>query len=359
MSNKLYVLIAATLIFFFSLVYIADLKWPYASERIVRISPLTFGVIDNKRMMPTHFYVDESSNTRVISDFANSRFIYRQSNEESIWNTSDMASLKRPHAITFHPEAKKFFAVDTDNHQLISFTSFKDDSEDNLNRYSEIGGFPIGKRPHDIAYNPLDGKIYTVLNSGILRFGADESGINQPELITRADIVAGMRKNYPDLSFKVGYIRSLTILDGVLFLSNSTQGNIIEIRNFVDPETWRPIINSRQPIGYAEKGNFDENGLIINDIEYFRGYWYASNYYVGNKSNYLSEAAVSKNKLIRWRTWEDFENSKWEDLSHLVHAESVTYNFTRTKDRLYISMFHNGNDEGLGSGVYEIKTSYF
>ncbi len=360
MTSKIYAIIISALTMLAVIMYVVNKKWPDASERVVRISPVIFGVFDGKRMMPTHFYIDKKSNKKVIADFANSRFIYSDYEDKDAWLATNMPSLKRPHAITFHPESGMFFAVDTDNHQLISFKSLDDDSNESIARYSEVGDIQIGKRPHDIAYNPIDKKVYTVLNSGILRFGIDDKNdFKEIDFIGKRDIASGIRESDLGSDFAVGYVRSLTIVDGILYLSNSTQGNIIEIRNFLEPETWRAIFNKNQPKKYAEKGRFSDDGLIINDIEYFQGYWYASNYYAGNKSNYLSEAAISKNKLIRWKTWEDFENSNWEDLSHLVHPESITYNFTKSENKLYISMFHNGNEHGVGSGVYEIKTGYF
>ncbi|MFT6408943.1 MAG: hypothetical protein ACJAQ6_002365 [Arenicella sp.] len=65
------------------------------------------------------------------------------------------------------------------------------------------------------------------------------------------------------------------------------------------------------------------------------------------------------NKVIRWKSWDNFEDSEWEDLSHLVHPESIPYYFSRYEGRLFISMFHGGNKEGKGSGIYEISNPLF
>jgi hypothetical protein len=351
----------AILVFvFIASLFVLDKVWPSASERMVRVSPVVYGHVNNIRMMPTHFYVNEDLNIQIVSDFANSRFLYNGLKQNGVaWTASDMPSLKRPHVLTYSPEAKKYFAVDTDNNQLISFSSFDKDIKNDIKRYSEVNGVPIGKRPHDIAYNTTDKNIYVVLSKGILRFTASPEGILESAFISKSDIVASIKINQPDLNFRVGYVRALTIVDGILYLSNSTHGNVIQITDFLKPETWTVKTNKKQPVKYAEKGSYEKDGLILNDIEFFNGYWYATNYYAGNVSSYLSDASVSKNKLIRWKTWEDFKNSRWEDLSHLVHPESITYNFTKSKDGLYVSMFHAGNDEGLGSGVYEISTGYF
>lgn len=331
------------------------------SQRAVSITPVAFGHADGTRMMPTHYYLNKNLNKRVISDFANSRFIYSSFSEKEtdVWASSNIPTLNRPHALTYSPEAERYFAVDTDNNQLISFSSFDISSKDDIRRYSDVHGIAVGKRPHDIFYNDKDSYIYVVLNSGVLRFKAIGNDLMNSGYISKKQILKSIRKNQPHADFKIGYVRSLTILDGALYLSNSTQGNIIKIGNFLNPETWTVIINKARSKKYAEKGSFKNDGLILNDIEYFKGYWYATNYYAGNVNNYTSDKLVSENKLIRWRTWKDFENSKWQDLSRLVHPESITYNFTKDKNTLYISMFHAGNSEGIGSGVYALNTGFF
>ena len=129
--------------------------------------------------------------------------------------------------------------------------------------------------------------------------------------------------------------------------------------DFLDPSSWRAYINDNQPNKYSEAGNFDNNGLVLNDIEFYKGYWYATNYYIDKTNNYLSNESVTKNKLIRWKTWEDFKNSNWQDLSKLAHPESINYYFSKYDDRLFLSAFHVGNTAGEGSGIYEIKTSFF
>ncbi|MFT5571230.1 MAG: hypothetical protein ACI9FR_000138 [Cryomorphaceae bacterium] len=60
-----------------------------------------------------------------------------------------------------------------------------------------------------------------------------------------------------------------------------------------------------------------------------------------------------------WETWEGFENSNWQDISNLVHPEAIPYYFSIYENRLFLSMFHIGNKEGKGSGIYEIKKPLF
>jgi hypothetical protein len=131
------------------------------------------------------------------------------------------------------------------------------------------------------------------------------------------------------------------------------------MRDFSDASTWSAHINPDRPLEYAESGSYEKNGLILNDIEYFNGHWYASNYYPSSQNRYVGSEKNMTNKVVRWKSWEDFEGSNWEDLSHLVHPESIPYFFSTYDNRLFISLFHGGNKEGVGSGVYEISEKYF
>lgn len=331
------------------------------SQKVVNFIPRVFGNIAGNRMIPTHIFFDTSNDVEIISDFNNNRFLYRDLGKEKIrtaWKTSIMTSLRKPHAITYHPVSKKYFAVDTANNQIISFSNL--DGEDaGIKRYSELAGHKIGKRPHDIAYNTKDGYVYVMLNRGVIRFLPTKGDVRDTLFISKETITEEVRNNFPDTKLSIGYMRAITINDGVVYLINSTQGNVIQMNDFSDPTTWSVHINKNRPQKYAEAGTFDKDGLILNDVDYYKGYWYATNYYPSKKHNYLGSKTNTKNKIIRWKSWDDFENSKWEDLSHLAHPESIPYYFSKYDNRLFISMFHVGNSEGKGSGIYEIKTSSF
>ena len=338
-------------------------RYPLSSQRTVKLEPRAIGIIAGDRLAPTQVFFNKHLQTEVISDFINNRFIYRKlsgQNGKGDWQESNIDNLKRPHGITYDPTSRRYYTVDTDNNRILSFDSVNADEKSDVQIFTDINGVPLGKRPHDIGYNPADKYIYVVLNSGILRFNTTAEGISDSDFVSRNEILINIRKNLPAANFSIGYIRSLTIFEGRLYLSNSSQGNIIQMDDFLNPETWTVHINKNQPNKYAEKGSFDKDGLILNDIEHYQGYWYASNYYhPGKVHNYLSDASVAKNKLIRWKTWQDFENSTWDDLSSLLHGESIPYYFSKYDNNLYLSMFHIGNEEGIGSGVYKIETSYF
>lgn len=328
-------------------------------QRVVKIVPRVYGNILGVRMVPTQIFFDLSNGVEVISDFNNHRFLFRKlsgDEDNKAWKQTKISNLKRPHAITHHPKRKKYFAVDTDNHQIISFSKLNG-SDSDIQRYSKLGDYEVGIRPHDIAYNSSDDHIYVVLDKGIARFLPSDEGIEKVTFVSKKTINETIQRKFPNIEFSVGYVRALTIVDGVIYLINSTQGNVIQMHYFSDPETWTVHINNDRPRKSVTKGTFDKDGLILNDIDYYDGYWYASNYYPSTIHNYLGSADNIKNKVIRWKSWEDFENSRWEDLSHLIHPESIPYYFSKYDGRLFISMFHIGNKEGEGSGIYEVKTS--
>ena len=331
------------------------------SQRVVDFTPRVYGSIAGQRMVPTQVFFDTINQVEIISDFRNNRFIYKKlsgSLSGVDWSASQLKSLRGPHAIAFHPATKRYFAVDTGNNQVISFTQL-DGVDADVTRYSVLSGVPVGKRPHDIAYNSDDGFLYMVNSLGVVRFIPNGSGIREATFTSRQEIMQRVQPNVNGQKIVIGYMRSLTIIEGVVYLINSTHGNIIEIGNFLDPSTWTAHVNkSRAPI-YAEAGQFDKDGLILNDIEFYKGYWYATNYYPSTQHNYLGSKDNLKNKIIRWKTWDDFYNSNWQDISHLAHPESIPYYFSKFDDRLFISMFHIGNEDGLGSGIYEISGSYF
>lgn len=327
----------------------------------VAFAPRVYGVIQGARITPTHVFFDTHNDVEILSDFSNNRFVYRSlssANNPNAWQKSEMASLRRPHAITYHPPSKKYFAVDTGNHQIVAFDSIVGNDED-LKRYTELSGHDLGKRPHDITYSAVDDHIYVVLAHGIIRFRPSGASIDEVHYVSRDTITNTIRKKVASPDFSIGYMRAITVVEGVIYLVNSTQGNIVEMGDFTDPSTWLAHINQDQSVEYSESGSFEKDGLILNDIEYFNGYWYASNYYPSTQNRYIGSEKNMTNKVIRWKSWKDFERSNWEDLSHFVHPESIPYFFSTYDDRLFISMFHGGNEEGRGSGIYEIREKYF
>ena len=142
---KIRSLITIFILFFLTvfIFVILDKVLPNLSQRSVNLLPVVYGHVGGERMMPTHFFVNKGHNKQIISDFANSRFLYREIKQPNTWIVSNMPSLNRPHALTYSPEAKKYFAVDTDNHQLISFSSFDVEVMNDIERFCQCTGIML------------------------------------------------------------------------------------------------------------------------------------------------------------------------------------------------------------------------
>lgn len=331
----------------------------HSCSKVPLVKPTVQGEIAGKRIMPTQIFFDDVNKHKVISDFANSRFVYADYQENN-WREFNKTSLGRVHAITYHRDTSRYFAVDTSNNSVISFTNLdKPDSE--FSSFKTIGGISVGIRPHDIAYNDKDGFVYVLLNSGLLRFKPTDvkDKFENVAHLSKAEIQAQLQARVIDKTIAIGYMRALSIIDGEIFLVNSTLGNVVKITQFESPDSWKIYFNTARNRKYAEKGSFDQHGLILNDVKYFNGWWYASNYYVTEASNYLSDQSISKFKMIRWKNWDDFKNSNWQDLSVYVHPESIPYYFSEHGGKLFVAMFHAGNKAGVGSGIFEISPSKF
>ena len=144
------------------------------------------------------------------------------------------------------------------------------------------------QRPHDILYDPVADLVY-VLNPGdpeVLRFSA--FGSNEAAL--ELSQVAG------------GYSRGISLVDGKILLAASTQGLVIEIDDFGTGEV--TVHESFGKIAYAVAGSWETTGFIPNDIEFYDGYWYLSNFF---HPAYASGTDHNRFKLVRFRTWDDLE----------------------------------------------------
>jgi len=139
-----------------------------------------------------------------------------------------------------------------------------------------------------------------------------------------------------DLSKHLGYSRALTITKGKLYVIGSTRGVIIEIDDFSKQKyTIHPSYGKKKD---ACAGSWIKTGLVINDLDFFRGYWYATSYFC---PSYAQGEDCDKNKFIRFKTWKDFQTGKWEDLSQKLPKEIVPYYLTPTDDSLFIAVFQH------------------
>lgn len=270
---------------------------------------------------PTHiaFGPDEQE---IISDLKNNRFLFRKSPKDPF--QSSIVPLKGQHSLVYNPADKLYYANDTDNHRIIAFASLFSKKISFQTR--KIAGVPL-KRPHDIVLDSALGWIYAINpNSGhVFRFtaiGKNESAIAVPVK---------------------GYARALTFVNGKLYVIGSAQGRIVEI---VDWNTKKfKIYDSFDPTKRSDSaGSWTRTGLVLNDVEFFDGFWYATSYFT---KLYAKKSDPDENKFIRFKKLEDLVAGNWTDISSLVPKGMTPYYLTTKQEKLYLAIF---NHESPGSG---------
>ncbi len=270
---------------------------------------------------PTHMAFGPG-NQEIVSDLKNSRFVFRDSPGDPFQISP--VSLRGPHSVVYNPADRLYYANDTENHRIIAFANLS--SGTITAQTSNIAGIPL-KRPHDIVLDPATGWIYAInSNSGhVFRFtaiGENESAISVPVQ---------------------GYARALTFANGKLYAIGSAKGRIVEILDWDTPTF--TIYDSFDPTGCrGPAGSWTKTGLVLNDAEFFDGFWYATSYFT---KQYACGTDPDEHKFIRFRKLGDLVTGNWTDLSSLVPRGMTPYYLTTKGDKLYLAIF---NHELPGSG---------
>jgi hypothetical protein len=270
---------------------------------------------------PTHMAFGPG-NQEIVTDLKNHRFVFRDSPED-LFQISPV-SLRGPHSVVYNPADRLYYANDTDNHRIIAFTDLA--NETITAQTKAIAGIPL-KRPHDIVLDAATGWIYSINpNSGqVFRFtaiGKNESAISVPVQ---------------------GYARALNFANGKLYVIGSAKGRIVEIVDWDTPTF--TIYDSFDPTGRSgPAGSWTTTGLVLNDAEFFDGFWYATSYFT---KQYARGTDRDEHKFIRFKKLEDLVTGNWTDLSSLVSSGMTPYYLTTKGDKLYLAIF---NHESPGNG---------
>ena len=276
----------------------------------------------------TMFYFNQGK--EIIVDLKNSRILFRNAGTKQF--KASRLPLLNPHSLVYNATDKLYYVADTDNNRILSFDSLEN-SEISAST-STIDGIELN-RPHDIVYDQDQGWLYAInpLSAVVFRFKA-----------------IGVQESSLDLSAHLGYSRALTFRNGKLFVIGSSRGKIVEITDFE-----KGVFKIYQSPGKKEidrKGCWQRTGLVLNDIEYFNMYWYASSYFTPSAAGFGQD--YNKNKLIRFKTWEEFEKGEWEDLSPSIPDALVPYFLTVHENYLYIPLY-NHDDPGENDCIYRIS----
>lgn len=279
--------------------------------------------------LPTHIFF--YSGYEIISEVVHDRLSFRQEGGPAEWSVSPIA-VNGPHAVTYNFNDSRFYAADTENHRLISFL---DPTEEHVESALSVGDIDLN-RPHDVVFDQANGFLY-LINP-------------QPTILFRMTTLGNLESAL-DLTDLTGYSRGLTVVDGTVFIASSARGEVIEV---VDFESGEVVIHpSFGKLVNANAGSWDTTGFIVNDVEFYDGYWYLSNFF---SPHYANGTDHNLFKLVRFRTWDDLANGSWEELSHLVGDGQVPYFFTLHRGSLYMAAFH-GN--GVQDAVYRFTSGLF
>lgn len=281
-----------------------------------------------------------SPTEQILISSKNNTILLRNTGDKDFTKASlDLSStiaspnLSYPHAIVFNPTDGLYYLNDTDNNRILTFHSL---TQGRVKRViTQIAGIDL-IRPHDIIYDPASDWLYTInpAKPVIFRFNH-----------TRRE------ESFLDLSHVLSYSRSLSLVNGKIYVAGSSHGKIVEILDF-EKGTFN-IYQSASKKRVAYFGNWHTTGLIINDIDYYQGYWYASSYFAPSAPERGRD--YNKNKLIRFQTWQEFLTGKWQDLSDQIPDGLVPYYLTIAEDGLYIALL-NHERPGQGGTIYRLST---
>ena len=247
---------------------------------------------------PTHFtYINDCF---FIVDCWNNRILYKQNTMFTRWKK--IKDLNKPHRIRFHN--KLYYVCDTDNNRIITF-------DKKMKNQKVLETISLA-RPHDIQIH--NGVLYIVdCFQGSSRIIKHSLLSSDSKVIFEANGV---------------YARSFKIINNDLLLSCSSSGEIIKIKLIQDYPFQKYCENTdgfNLPCMTAiEQLNYGYNRFIPNDIEYFNGYFYMTNYFYGD----------SVNKFIIFKTLDDLEKGIFDDFSYLV--KGVPYYLEVINEQLFM-----------------------
>jgi hypothetical protein len=192
---------------------------------------------------------------------------------------------------------------------------------------SEVAGEKL-VRPHDQVIDPTTGYVYVIDgNRRLYRFKA----------------LDGPAQAWTFTPEQLGYARALSWFDGHIHIIDSSRGEVVRVDdyekrkftifkspkpNHVDPHqvfTSHPFLNYG-PHDYIG-GTLSSTGLALDDVEKGGDWYYGSNEF----SDVWSPGTDPRPaRLIRWKTWDDFEAGKWQDLSSHIPGSDPAFPYFLT-----------------------------
>ncbi|NLU17931.1 MAG: hypothetical protein GXW94_19590 [Serratia liquefaciens] len=247
----------------------------------------------------------------IITDYKNNRFLIQENGK---WVQSKI-NIHGAHSLATDKKGN-YIIDDTENNRII--ITNKLDNSSIIKQITSVNGTNIN-RPHAVAVSK-NGDIYIIDSLRLLKVSNDYEKIS--ELWFKSGVL--------------GYARSLKIIDNELYVVNSSSGNLIKIIDF-DKGIYKEIKTSSHKINDGA-GSYDRTGPIINDIDKFNGWFYASNYFTKSWAN---GTPTEEKRLIRWKKWEDFEKGNFQDVSYLIPSGQLPYFMANKDGELLITTFNH------------------
>lgn len=280
---------------------------------------------------PTHIAFRDG--LEIVTDLRNDRLAYRETRTRPF--IVSPIELKGPHSVVFNRDDGLYYVNDTERHRMAAFANLGAPKLSATAR--KIAGVQL-QRPHDQVHDTDTGWLYAI-------------NPNRPTVFRFRSL--GHEESHLDLDDVLDYSRALTLVDGVLYVVGSSQGAVVAIHDF-ETASYSLYRSSGKKVN-APAGNWEKTGLVLNDIAFHRGFWYASSYFTPAYSDPNQD--YDRNKLIRFETWQDFESGTWEDLSELLPTGIVPYFFSSDETSLFLAAFYHGNQPEDGrDAIFRITT---
>ncbi|MBI3863247.1 MAG: hypothetical protein HY290_15255 [Planctomycetia bacterium] len=256
---------------------------------------------------------------------AGNRLLVREGGADP-FRASPVAGLNDAHSVVYNPRDKTYYVADSGNHRLVAIL---DPSRAEIARTTtRLAGVALD-RPHDIVFDDATGWMYALNPNRVTLFRFKGFGEQESAL---------------DLSEHLGYSRALSIVEGKVYVIGSSRGCVVAVDDF-DARKFR-VITSHGKRRDAPAGSWTTTGLVLNDADFYRGFWYATSYFC---PQYAAGTDCNENKLIRFKTWIDFEAGRWDDLSSLLPRDIVPYYLTPRDGGLFLAAFYHEGKGGVGN----------
>lgn len=244
------------------------------------------------------------------------------------WQTAAL-DLDDVHSVARLPNGR-WLINDTNNHRLIETDALDGTGETVI--VSEVDGLAL-HRPHDQVVDPDAGFVYVIDGTRrLLRFRTLDGPIEAWQFAVPEEM---------------DYARALSWFDGALHIVHSSRGQVLRIDDFAARRY--TVFTSPRPRGgpvmsdtlYRDfpAGALSTTGLVLNDVEKLGDWYYGTNLFA---EEYAAGGDPRPARLIRWRTWDEFEQGTWEDLSeHLPGPDAIPYYLSVHEGALYVALADN------------------